>query len=141
MCMLCRSSFVLLYFCTFGHCVVCSSSIYGFWLPPFGIFKLFLGPSWSWSHGSWIYNYVCNQCLSPLLKLRVRIPLLPSRTQYNFMWENMLVTCGSSVVFPGYYTIKTDRVRVDCSFCWYWWNCWSSLLKLSFDKDYQFSKS
>jgi hypothetical protein len=31
-----------LFFCTFsfGHCVVCSS-IYGFWLPPFGIFKLF----------------------------------------------------------------------------------------------------
>jgi hypothetical protein len=31
-------------FCTFsfGHCVVCSSSIYGFWLPPFGIVKLFL---------------------------------------------------------------------------------------------------
>jgi hypothetical protein len=29
-------------FCTFsfGHCVV-RSSIYGFWLPPFGIFKLF----------------------------------------------------------------------------------------------------
>ena len=30
--------------------------------------------SWSWSYGSWIYNYVCNQCLS-LLKLCVRIPL------------------------------------------------------------------
>ena len=31
-------------FCTFSidQCVVCSSSIYGFWLPPFGIFKLFL---------------------------------------------------------------------------------------------------
>ena len=31
-------------FCTFsfGHCVVCSSLIYGFWLPPFGVFKLFL---------------------------------------------------------------------------------------------------
>ena len=26
----------------FGHCVVCSSSVYRFWLPPFGIFKLFL---------------------------------------------------------------------------------------------------
>ena len=25
---------------SFGHCVVCSSSKYGFWLPPFGIFKL-----------------------------------------------------------------------------------------------------
>jgi len=24
------------------------------------------GPSWSWSYGSWIYDYLCNQCLSPL---------------------------------------------------------------------------
>ena len=24
------------------------------------------GPWWSWSHSSWIYNYQCNQCLSPL---------------------------------------------------------------------------
>ena len=24
------------------------------------------GQSWSWSYGSWIYNYVCNQCISPL---------------------------------------------------------------------------
>ena len=22
-------------------------------------------PSWSWSYCSWIYNYICNQCLSP----------------------------------------------------------------------------
>ena len=31
-------------FCTFPfvHCVVCSSSMYRFWLPPFGIFKLFV---------------------------------------------------------------------------------------------------
>jgi hypothetical protein len=27
---------------SFGHCVVCSSLIYGFWLPPFGILKLFV---------------------------------------------------------------------------------------------------
>ena len=32
------------------------------------------GPLWSWSYGSWIYKYVCNQCLSPL-KLWVCIPL------------------------------------------------------------------
>jgi hypothetical protein len=32
------------------------------------------GLSWSWSYGSWIYNCLCNQCLSPL-KLWVRIPL------------------------------------------------------------------
>jgi hypothetical protein len=24
-------------------------------------------PSWPWSHGNWIYNYLCNQCLSPLI--------------------------------------------------------------------------
>ena len=32
------------------------------------------GPSWLWSCGSWIYNYLCNQCLSPLT-LWVRLPL------------------------------------------------------------------
>ena len=26
----------------------------------------FTGLSWSWSYGSWIYNYLYNQCLSPL---------------------------------------------------------------------------
>ena len=32
------------------------------------------GPSWPWSYGSWIYNYLCNRCLSPLM-LWVRLPL------------------------------------------------------------------
>ena len=31
-------------------------------------------PSWSRSYGSWIYVYLCNQCISPLTLL-VRIPL------------------------------------------------------------------
>jgi hypothetical protein len=34
----------------------------------------FNGLSWLWSYGSWIYNYLCNQCLSPLT-LWVRTPL------------------------------------------------------------------
>ena len=34
------------------------------------------GPSWSWSYGSDIYYYLCNQCLSPLT-LWVRTPLRP----------------------------------------------------------------
>ena len=35
---------------------------------------IFSGPSWPWSYGSWIYNYLCNQCLSPLmLWLRISI--------------------------------------------------------------------
>ena len=32
-------------------------------------------PSWLWSYSSWIYNYLCNQCLLPL-KLWVRIASL-----------------------------------------------------------------
>ena len=32
------------------------------------------GPSWSRSYGSWIYNYLSNQCLSPLM-LWVWIPI------------------------------------------------------------------
>ena len=28
------------------------------------------------------------------------------------------------------------EVRGDCSFCWYWRNCWPSLFKLSFHKLY-----
>jgi len=31
-----------------------------------------MGLSWPWSYGSWIYNYLCNQSLSPLM-LWVRI--------------------------------------------------------------------
>ena len=37
-------------------------------------FKWFKGPSWPWSYGSWIYNYLCNRCLSPLM-LWVRISI------------------------------------------------------------------
>jgi hypothetical protein len=35
--------------------------------------QFYLGPSWLWSYGSWIYSYLCNQCLSPLM-LWVRLP-------------------------------------------------------------------
>ena len=39
--------------------------------------ETFQPPLWgsSWSDGSWIYNYQCNQCLSPL-RLWIRIPLM-----------------------------------------------------------------
>ena len=59
----------------------------------------------SCSYRRWIYTYICNQSLSPLM-LWVRIPLMASCTQYNIMWYSLLVTCGRSVVFS---TNKTDR--------------------------------
>ena len=54
----------------------------------------------SWLYGSWIYNYLCNQCLSPL-KLQVRIFLMATYTRYN-MRLSLSVTCGRSVVYSRY---------------------------------------
>ena len=49
-------------------------NIFFFWLPVKYIPYIMMiiqslvveGPSWSWSYCSWIYNYLCNQCLSSL---------------------------------------------------------------------------
>jgi hypothetical protein len=43
------------------------------------------GPLWSWSYGSWVCNYLRNQCLSPL-KLWVRTPYMARCTRYNIKW-------------------------------------------------------
>ena len=60
--------------------LLCYFKIYGEFCPHFSYVIILLqssfymsirGPSWSWSYGSWIYTYLCNQCLSPL-KLWVR---------------------------------------------------------------------
>ena len=40
--------------------------------------------SWSWSYGSWIYNYPCNQCLSPL-KLLVHTSLFARCTWHTII--------------------------------------------------------
>jgi len=37
--------------------------------------KLNTRASWSWSYGSWMYNNLCNQYLSPL-KMWARIPFM-----------------------------------------------------------------
>jgi len=43
------------------------------------------GLSWSWSYDSWIYNYLCNRCLSPL-KSWVRTPFMARCIWINIMW-------------------------------------------------------
>ena len=43
------------------------------------------GPSWPWSHDSWIYNYLCNQCLSPLT--RVQILLMAFSEYFGFLHQ------------------------------------------------------
>ena len=36
------------------------------WMNMIFYYISFKGPSWLWSYVSWIYNYLCNYCLSPL---------------------------------------------------------------------------
>ena len=45
---------------------------------------MYMGLSWSWSYGSWIYNYLCNQCLSPL-QLWVQTLFMERYTRYNII--------------------------------------------------------
>jgi len=54
-------------------------------------------PWWSWSYGSWSYNYLCNQCLS-LLMSKIRIPLMARCTRNSIL----SVTSNRSAIFPGY---------------------------------------
>ena len=68
---------------------------------------------WSWSYGSWIYSYLCNQCLSPRT-LWVPILLMMRCTRY-IMWQSLSMTCGRSVRvlrFPPPIKLTT----------WYNWN-------------------
>ena len=75
------------------------------WCIVYTPFILKRGLSWSWSYGSWIYNYLCYQCLSPL-KLWVRNPFMARcTTRCNVMWYSLSVTCDRSVVFS---TNKSD---------------------------------
>jgi hypothetical protein len=43
------------------------------------------GQTWSWSYGSWIYNYKCNQYISPL-KSWVRTPFMAGCTDFIITW-------------------------------------------------------
>jgi hypothetical protein len=47
-----------------------------------------------WSDDSWIYNYLCNQYLSPVT-LWIWIPLMAICTRYNILWYSMSVISGN----------------------------------------------
>ena len=69
----------------------------------------FQGPSWPWSYGSWIYNYLCNRCLSPLM-LWVRISI---RSRCTTLCDKVCQWLATDRWFspgsPISSTYKTDR--------------------------------
>ena len=66
------------------------------------------GQSWSWSYGSWIYNCLCNQCLSRLTlwgRIPVRLGVLDTT-----LYDNVCQWLASGGWFsPVFSTNKTDR--------------------------------
>ena len=70
------------------------------------------GLPWPWSYGNWIYNYLCNQCLSPLtlwVWIQLRWGVLDTTLYHKYC---LSVTCDRLVVSLGTSassTNKTDR--------------------------------
>ena len=73
--------------------------------------------------------------------IAVRDPI--SKGVWEKSWDPtnpVLHFCGCPKSGPGFVTLyvviffmfNCFEVRGGCTFCWYWWNCWPSLLKLSF---------
>jgi hypothetical protein len=55
-------------------------------------------------------------------------------TQIIIISLSQVKTWISNVIFRGLFYGQWIEVRGGCSFCWYWWNYWLSLFKLSFHK-------
>jgi hypothetical protein len=75
-----------------------------------------LFPLWLWSYGSWIYNYLCNQCLSPL-KLWIRIPLI-SRLSYQSF--NLDRTWSPHSVYISMFLFVAKPLICFLQIFWFW---------------------
>jgi hypothetical protein len=65
--------------------------------------------SWSYMYGSWIYNYLCNQCLSPLT-LWVRIPLRRGVPVQNTLCDKVCQWLAAGMWFsPGTLVSSTNK--------------------------------
>ena len=75
------------------------------------ILKPDAGPSWSLSYGSWIYNYLCNQCLSPIT-LWVWIPLRRGVLNTTLCDKVCQWHAAGRWFSPVFSTNKTDRHNI-----------------------------
>jgi hypothetical protein len=63
------------------------------------------GPSWLWPYGSWIYNYLYNQCLSPLAQEILFAwehgALSPDNVKVRNFLSRILVSCQILITYRG----------------------------------------
>ena len=56
--------------------------------------------------------------------------LTPVTFLYPFQTRSWIL----NVIYRVFFSVQWFEVRGDYSFCWYWWNCWSSHFILSFHR-------
>jgi hypothetical protein len=66
--------------------------------------KTIIGPSWSWSFGSWIYTYMQSVSIATNVSSN---PDQARCSRHNIMWWSLSVICGRSVVSSVSSTNKT----------------------------------
>ena len=120
-------------FCTFSfsHCVVCRSSIYGFWLPLCYLHTLL----------------EIIEIYHSFISLKLACLYLYCRCRSSYQWggESSLTSLALHHLFllsevriwipiavcRGLFCVQLFDMRGDWSFCCYWWNYWPQTYKLS----------
>jgi hypothetical protein len=82
-------------------------------------------PSWSWSYGCWIYNYLYNQCLSPL-KFWVQILFIARWTRIKTMGSFSLFLVSRSIR----HDMDAPFASTHTSFKWFGLWCLTPLLTI-----------
>ena len=72
-------------------------------------FSSIFGALWPWSYGSWIYNYLYNQCLSPLMWVQISVGVhVRCTTLCDKVCQWLVTGRWFSLVPPVSSTNKTD---------------------------------
>jgi hypothetical protein len=78
----------------------------------------------------WLIKFSVPESFETYRFLRQQIMILFSGTMTWSMFQIHIKEMFSRVIW--YLLRQWVKVRGGCCFCWYWWNCWPSLFKLSF---------
>jgi hypothetical protein len=74
----------------------------------------------------YIFVYICFVVCLPIIRGR------GLESHWLVLCVSQILTWISYVKCRSFFCVQWFEVRGGCSFCWYWWNCWPSLFKLSF---------
>jgi hypothetical protein len=75
-----------------------------------------IGKSWPWSYGSWISNYICNQCISPpVLWVRISIRVMCIALCDKVLWFSpgpLFSSTNKTVLVSRIHVNKTSELEI-----------------------------